>query len=124
MIVVLELVVYQLLLVCLLEMLCKLSLAPLGPNEVGALNRAFILFFILLTIPRALSNEGLGLLSVPPRPTFDYLSDGGVIVAQTDKEFKVGAALLWLAVLIGLIDHTVQLLHQLYIDCVKKIWLL
>ena len=124
MIVVLKLVVDQLLLICLLKMLCKLGLTPLGPNEVCTLNRAFILLFVLLTVTTALANERLGLLSEPPGPTFDYLSDGWVVIAQADKEFKVGTALLWFTVLIGLVDDTVQLLHQLHVDCVKKIWLL
>lgn len=95
MIIILESIVDELLFVRLFDMFSQLSLPPLRPNEVGTFDLALtFIFFIFFVKIATLPNKPLCLLPVPPRSALDYLSDGGVVISNSDVKFEVGTALL------------------------------
>jgi len=111
MIIILKLVIHQLLLATAhFQKIGQFSLAPLCPDKVGAL-QVKLLFRVLIVLVTPLTNEALGLLTMPPRSAFDDLSDGGVVVTPTNVEFEIITALLRLDIFVGFVEHPIQFLH-------------
>lgn len=102
-------------------MVCELCLAPLGPNEVSPTCRFLFALRKILVLRTTLSNKAFTFLLVPPTPSFDYLSDAGVVVASAHVKFKVVWALFRLHVTVFKVHNLVQLLHEFYVNLAVKL---
>ena len=102
-------------------MFCELCLAPLSPNKVSATSRFLFALRKIVVLSSTLSDEAFTFLFVPPTPSFNYLSNAGVVVASANVKFEVVGALLWLHVTVFKVHHLVQLLHEFDVNFTVKL---
>ena len=110
-------------------MLSKFGFAPLSPYKMSSRQHfAALRRYLLIAIARFFilvhPNKLLSLPAMPPAPSLNNLPHPWVVIAGANVELEVVGVGIWLHLIILTVQHLIQLLHELNIDCLQEIWLL